>query len=768
MWKNPQSFFSEGVRVMPGTVKGQNNIAVMTSGGDAPGMNPAVRAVVRTALHMNARVFAVREGFRGLSEGHIDEAGWDYVSGIIDKGGTKIGTTRYPRFEEEQGKLDAALHLIQKDICRLVVIGGDGSLTGAAIFWEQWPDLIGKLAEQGKISIEHKQKYSRLAVAGLAGSIDNDMYNTDFTIGSDTALHRISEAVDAISSTAASHQRIFVVKVMGRHCGYLALMSALMTGADWFLIPEKPSTAKEWKSEMVEQLKKGIRYKRATIVIMAEGASDADGKPIGSNEVKEALEQGLKKEGEDKADVRVTILGHVQRGGAPSAFDRILSARQGHRAVTELLSDHAFDNPMLIVARGNRLQTLPLIDNISRNRSISEAVQNRQYETAMQSRGNIFIDSYRVERILMKPAGEVPAIPQDALRFAVLHAGAPAPGMNTAVRATVRLAADAGCQIIGVERGIEGLINGYFKPLDWTAVNGWASLGGAELGTSRKTPSGREFSRINDQLVKNNIHGILMIGGWAGYEAANGMVDKREIFDSFDIPIVCIPATISGNLPGTEVCIGADTALNNIVDAVDKIKQSAVAAHRCFVVEVSGRYCGYLALMSGLATGAERVYMNEQKLSLQDLLEDLHWLNHEFKDCGRRVALLIRSQQAFRSYDTSFMTVLFNEESKGYFDARQAILGHLQHGGNPSPLDRILATRLASYAVDVLKREGRSRIAGKRDLPCIMTGMQDGEIMTTTISEFPAHIEKKYLRAKNPWWLDLEPLSSRLAREPRS
>jgi 6-phosphofructokinase 1 len=742
-------------------------IGVLTSGGDAPGMNPAVRAVVRTALHENIKVFAVREGYRGLSEGHIDEAGWDYVSGVIDKGGTRIGTTRYPRFELEQGKLDAALNMIERGINRLVVIGGDGSLTGATIFWDQWPHLVKKLKEQGKITAQQAETHTRLALVGLVGSIDNDMCNTDFTIGADTALHRISEAVDAISSTAASHQRIFVVKVMGRHCGYLALMSALMTGADWFLIPEKPSRASDWMREMVDQLKRGIDYKRATIVILAEGATDAGGNLIGSNEVKEALEKGLTREGEEKADVRVTILGHVQRGGAPSAFDRVLSARQGHRAVEELLSGHAYDKPLLVVARGNRLQTVPMIENIAKNNSISEAIDRRQFDGAMELRGSIFQEGRRIARILMKPAVSMPEPAGSPLRFAVMHAGAPAPGMNTATRVAVRLAIDAGCEMVGVDRGLAGLSNGTFRQLDWSEVNCWSSMGGAELGTSRKVPTGREFSRINDQLVRNNINGILMIGGWAGYEGTYGMVEKREIFDSFDIPIVCVPATISGNLPGTEVSIGADTALNNIVDAVDKIKQSAVAAHRCFVVEVSGRYCGYLALMSGLATGAERVYMHEQNLTLEDLLEDLRWLNHEFKDLGRRVALLIRSQEAYRSYDTSFMTALFNEESKGYFDARQAILGHLQHGGNPSPFDRILATRLASYAVDFLKREGRNRENGERELPCIMTGIRDGEVISIDLKTFYNLVEKKYLRAKKPWWLDLKPLATRLAREPR-
>ncbi|MCP5053309.1 MAG: 6-phosphofructokinase, partial [bacterium] len=223
----------------------------MTSGGDAPGMNPAVRAVVRTALHRGVRVFAVKEGYRGLAEDYIEEADWDYVGGIIDKGGTRIGTTRYPEFEQESGKLKAALNLIKRGIDRLVIIGGDGSLTGASFFCDQWPWLVTKLAKQGKISQQQVEQYPRLAVVGLVGSIDNDMCDTDFTIGADTALHRISEAVDAIGSTAASHQRIFVVKVMGRHCGYLALTGALISGADWVMIPEKPSRCEDWKEDMI-------------------------------------------------------------------------------------------------------------------------------------------------------------------------------------------------------------------------------------------------------------------------------------------------------------------------------------------------------------------------------------------------------------------------------------------------------------------------------------------------------------------------------------
>ncbi len=744
----------------------QECIGVLTSGGDAPGMNPAVRAVVRSAIHRGAKVYAIKEGYRGLAEGLIDEAGWEYVSGIIDKGGTKIGTTRYPEFEQNSGKLKAALNMIKRGINRLVVIGGDGSLTGAAAFHEQWPMLVQTLLEQNDITPEQAKHYDKMAIVGLVGSIDNDMCNTDFTIGTDTALHRISQAVDAIASTAASHQRIFVVKVMGRNCGYLALVGALITGSDWVLIPEKPPVDSDWKKEMIAQLKIGIGGKRATIVILAEGATDCHGNIIGSNDVKEALEMGLKKEGEEVADVRVTILGHVQRGGSPSAFDRILSSLQGYAAVEHILSAKAFEKPWILLDQGNKMICEPLIETVRENNKITEVIRNCDFNRAMEMRGAFFQDLHRVVHILMKPAELVPGPRPDAPRLAVFHCGAPSSGMNAAVRAAVRLGMSKGCHMLGVERGFEGLINDNVKILDWNDLNGWASLGGAELGISRKVPTGREFKDINDTLEKYKINGLLMIGGWAGYEGTFKMVEKRELFDSFDIPMACIPATISSNLPGTDVSIGADTALNNIIDAVDKIKQSAVAAHRCFVVEVSGRYCGYLALMSGLATGAERIYMHEQNLTLADLLDDLKRLTRQFRDEGRRVALMIRNQQAYRAYDTSFMTTLFNEESQGFFDARPAILGHLQHGGNPSPYDRVLATRLADDGIEFLIRQAKNKQEGEKDIPAVFFGLRAGRVISTDIKKFYDMVDANFQRAKKPWWLDLKAIATILALEP--
>jgi 6-phosphofructokinase 1 len=226
-----------------------------------------------------------------------------------------------------------------------------------------------------------------------------------------------------------------------------------------------------------------------------------------------------------------------------------------------------------------------------------------------------------------------------------------------------------------------------------------------------------------------------------------------------------MPATINNNLPGTDVCIGSDTALNNIMDVVDKIKQSAVAVRRCFVVEVMGRYCGYLALMSGLTTGAEQIYLHEEEVTLKNLQKDLEWLIREFSEKKRRLALMIRNEKAYGSYDTRFMTSLFNEEGSRIekkFDARQAILGHLQQGGNPSPFDRILAARMADDCVNFLVNQVEN---GKSEYAFV--GINEGEIKDSiNLANFNAMVEEKYQRAREPWWLKLRNLATLLALDP--
>jgi 6-phosphofructokinase 1 len=221
---------------------------------------------------------------------------------------------------------------------------------------------------------------------------------------------------------------------------------------------------------------------------------------------------------------------------------------------------------------------------------------------------------------------------------------------------------------------------------------------------------------------------------------------------------VCVPATINNNLPGSELAVGADTALNNIVAALDKIKQSAVASRRVFVVEVMGRHCGYLALVSGIAGGAERVYLHEEGISLADLQSDVQYLVDGFEN-GKRLGLMIRNEEANRFYTTDFMRALFEEESEGLFDARQAILGHLQNGGDPSPFDRIQATRLASRALDYILEQ----LEGETAESAFM-GLVEGAIRFHPIDQFPKMIDAEHQRPLHQWWLALRDIARLLGR----
>lgn len=731
------------------------SIGILTSGGDAQGMNAAVRAVVRTAISKGLDVYAIREGYQGMVDGddRICKMNWDSVGGILQQGGTVIGSARCKAFRTREGRAQAALNLLKNNIDKLVVIGGDGSLTGANLFRQEWASLLEDLVSQNKISREQADEHPYLSIVGLVGSIDNDMFGTDMTIGADTALHRITEAVDAISSTAASHQRTFVVEVMGRGCGYLALMSALATGADWVLVPESPPDVDNWEDTMCELMQTGRKSgRRDSVVIVAEGAQDKYGNPITSDHIQKVLEERL---GED---VRITVLGHVQRGGAPSAFDRTMSTQLGHAAVEKILQSSPSEEPCLIGVRNNRITHSPLMECVRQTQAVAEAITNHDYEKALELRGGSFSEAFRTFRTLVRALPHKPVPGQKRLRLAVLHAGAPAPGMNTAVRAAVRLGLDKGHVMLGVENGFQGLINGDIEEMGWMSVNGWAPKGGAELGTHRKIPQGSDIYAIARNIEKFKIDGLLIIGGWAGYQTAYRLYSERNNFPAFNVPIICLPATINNNLPGSELSIGADTALNSIVWAVDKIKQSAVASRRCFVVEVMGRHCGYLALLSGLATGAERVYMHEEGITLKDMQQDLDNLIEGFKE-GKRLGLIIRGEMANPVYTTDFIKALFEEEGGDVFEVRPSILGHLQQGGDPSPFDRIQATRFATKCINYLIEE-----SGNPYPNCAFIGFQEGKIKIHDLRDFPRMIDEVNQRPKDQWWLSLGPIARLLAQ----
>lgn len=236
---------------LPPTMSGKKKIAVMTSGGDSPGMNAVVRAVVRMTIHMGCDAFCVYEGYEGLVQGgdFIKKMGWDDVRGFLSEGGTLIGTARCMAFYERPGRLTAAKNMVLNGIDALIICGGDGSLTGADKFRAEWPSLIDELVANGELTAEQVAPYRHLNIVGLVGSIDNDLSGTDATIGCYSALSRICEMVDYIEATASSHSRAFVIEVMGRHCGWLALLAGVATGADFVFIPERPRDH-DWREDM--------------------------------------------------------------------------------------------------------------------------------------------------------------------------------------------------------------------------------------------------------------------------------------------------------------------------------------------------------------------------------------------------------------------------------------------------------------------------------------------------------------------------------------
>lgn len=278
-------------------------IALMTSGGDSPGMNAAIRAVVRTAIYFQLEVFGIHRGYQGMIEGDIKKMKTTDVSNIIQRGGTILKTARSKAFMTDEGMQEAYNQLLNHQIDALVLIGGDGTFRGADAFF---------------------QKYNIPAV-GLPGTIDNDLQGTDFTIGFDTAVNTVVWAIDKIRDTADAHDRVFIVEVMGRDAGYIALHSGIACGAEHIFIPEQ----KESLQKIIDAIKDDRRRKKMTnIIVVAEG--DELG---GAYEVKKILENNV-----PGLETRVSILGHIQRGGTPTCNDRILSSRLGYAAVMALLN----------------------------------------------------------------------------------------------------------------------------------------------------------------------------------------------------------------------------------------------------------------------------------------------------------------------------------------------------------------------------------------------------------------------------------------------
>ena len=309
-------------------------IGLLTSGGDSPGMNAAIRAVARTALYHELEVYGIMRGYSGMVEDDMFKMESKSVANIIQRGGTILKTARCMEFMEAEGRKKAFENLQKRGIDGLVIIGGDGSFRGAQIFSNEFD----------------------IPCIGLPGTIDKDIAGTDFTIGFDTAVNTAVEAIDKVRDTAEAHDRLFIIEVMGRDAGYIALHSGIATGAENILIPERKTDMNEIIKSLAEKEK---RKKLVNLIIVAEG-DDFGGANEISNYIKEKL---------PKMETRVCILGHIQRGGSPSCMDRVLASRMGYHAVESLLEGR---HNVFVGILNNKINYIPLNEAVKKKQRISE------------------------------------------------------------------------------------------------------------------------------------------------------------------------------------------------------------------------------------------------------------------------------------------------------------------------------------------------------------------------------------------------------------
>jgi len=430
----------------------------------------------------------------------------------------------------------------------------------------------------------------------------------------------------------------------------------------------------------------------------------------------------------------------------------------------------------------NKISRTDLMKAVALTGEVAKAIKRKDFVGAMDLRDPAFNQQY--EQFLATTLASNDEINKNIqpLRIGIINVGAPAGGMNAAVRAAVRYARNRGHTPFAILNGFPGLIAGQVKEMQWMDVDGWIAHGGSELGTNRDQPS-LDLGMVSYQLQKFNIQSLMLIGGFEAYTASLEMYNARNVYPSFCMPMVHIPATISNNVPGTEYSLGCDTSLNAIMEACDAIKQSATASRkRVFVVEVHGGKSGFLAVMSGLTVGATSVYIPEEGISLARLQKDVQHLckryseDAEGKSQGR---IIIRCEAASKTYTTDIVASIIKEEGHQQFDSRTAILGHIQQGNSPSPLDRIRAMRLALCAIDFLEEHtcdvsssssthsntsAGPAVYNKDPESIAVAGIHGSNVSFTSVEALLKDTDMKNRKPKQSWWMDYRRTGILLAR----
>ena len=530
--------------------------------------------------------------------------------------------------------------------------------------------------------------------------------------------------------------------------------------------------------------------KRKTIVIVAEGAHDRLLNKITSERVRDLLANDL------KLDTRITTLGHVQRGGAACAYDRQLSTLQGVEAVRAVL-DATPETPTPMIAMvENKIVRKPLVEAVQQTQEVAKAIARKDFAKAMELRGSEvaeYYNAYMTTTVMGKPENFAPPekvcscvdflyerLTNQRMRIAIISVGAPAGGMNAAIRAVVARSLSRGHTPIAIHNGFSGLCRhhddkplGSVREVSWLDVEGWTSKGGSEIGTNRALPS-EDLAMTAHCFEIYKFDALFVVGGFEAFTAVGEMRKARENYSAFRIPLILLPATISNNVPGTEYSIGADTCLNALVSYCDTIRQSASSSRRrVFVIETQGGRSGYIATLAGLSVGALAVYTPEEGITLRMLSRDIEHLRANFaNDRGESRAgkLILRNETASKTYTTEMIANMIKDEARGRFESRFAVPGHVQQGGKPSPMDRVRAQRLAVRCVERVEAyAGRSRNDIMRDQDsAAVIGIKGAKIVFTDMEQLETEeTDWKNRRPAHEFWISLKDTVDTLSGRPR-
>ncbi|KAH9385881.1 6-phosphofructokinase 1 [Nematocida major] len=648
-------------------------LGILTSGGDAPGMNSAIWAIVKAAGKNGAKTLGILNGFEGLINDQVQELNEQEAYKHMQEGGTFLHSARSKKFMTQEG-LSSALHTIEKHrIDALIIIGGDGTMQGAGYLSKASPDL---------------------SVVFIPGSIDNDIPGTE-SIGAATALHRIIEAVDCIESTMISHRRGFVLEVMGRDCGWLALSGAFATDATYVFLPEYPQE-KSWRRDFTAALQQCTD--KCVYVILSEGAKHADGRKVRAEEICEVMEEA-------GIESRSTVLGHAQRGGSPCASDRILAPSLGVAAVEVALSRRG----AYAVYTGETERVLSLETCIERCREAADAIKLPGGVVKVRRRD--FVEMYETFQAKAK-SPEKRA--EKNKNFAVCIFGAVGAGASTVLSKMTEYGRIRGVTVTDFSR------HAYFSR--------------AKKGkTKRPEADPALLSELKEALAAQGISTLVLIGG------LDALAESRRLF-SVAASVYVIPCTVSNNVPGSSVSIGADTALDTITALCDNLKMGS-SRNTAYIVEVHGGACGYLSVSSALAVGAIDCYFPEETGVLSRLTRSLRALCSVFKVPGPP-QLIMRGNGAMKGVCNDTAAKVLELDGSGTYSVRQCTLGHVQKGNKPTAVDRVRAARTALFVFSA--PPGRKVLGVNRWSPTV-----------TEIDSAILEVNEDKRRVKRASWLEM-------------